>query len=312
MNIVLLDKDTLGQDIDLTILNQFGNLKSYNYTNPSDTISRLKECDIVITNKVIIDKEVMDNTNIKLICISATGTNNVDLEYAKVKNIIVKNVAGYSTNSVAQLTFAYVLHFIHNIAYYNEYVSNGLWEKSNIFTHIDLPFIELSEKNWGIIGLGNIGSKVASIASSFGANVSYYSTTGTNHNTNYNSKTLKEILKESDIISIHSPLNEKTLNLLNYSNMKLLKDKAIIVNVARGGIINEYDIQKILEEKDIFFALDTVSKEPIEKESPLNSIKTNKNLIITPHIAWASIESRKKLIIGVAKNIKEFLEGDKR
>ena len=307
MKIVILDRSTLGSDMDLTALNEFGQISEYDYTNEQDTIDRLKDCDIVITNKVLITKEVMDNTNLKLICISATGTNNVDLEYAKHKNIEVKNVAGYSTASVAQLTISLVLEFIQKINYYSSYVKNKKWHKSKIFTNIDKPFIELSGKTWGIIGLGNIGQKVAQIASAFDCNVNYYSTSNMNLNTNYNTTNLTTLLETSDIISIHCPLNGKTKDLLNYENMKLLKNNAIIVNVARGGIINEYDIPKILKEKNLYFALDSVTVEPIEEDSPLNSILDLDNVIITPHIGWASIESRKKLIDGVYKNIKGFI-----
>ena len=308
MKIVLLDKDTLGSDIDISIFESFGELKSFDTTSYNETIRNIADADIVITNKVIIDKNVMDNCNIKLICISATGTNNVDLEYAKTKNIIVKNVAGYSTNSVAQHTFALLLHIIQHTQHYTDYVKKGLWEKSPIFTNIDMPFMEIANKNWGVIGLGNIGEKVASIASSFGANVTYYSTSNSNHNKEYKSVDLNRLIKESDIISIHCPLNEKTKDLLNYENMQNLKDNAIIINVARGGIINEYDICKIVEEKSVKFALDTLSKEPIENSNPLNKILNNKNILITPHIAWASIESRKKLIELVGNNIDKYIK----
>lgn len=310
MKIVLLDKDTLGSDIDLSIFEQFGLFKTFGTTNSTETIEHISDADIVITNKVIIDKDVMNNTKIKLICISATGTNNVDLEYAKIKNITVKNVAGYSTNSVTQHTFALLLHILEHTTHYTNYVRSGAWKKSPIFTNIDKPFMEIANKNWGIIGLGNIGEKVATIAQSFGANVSYYSTSGTNHNTTYNATTLDILLKESDIITIHCPLNEKTKDLLNYHNMLKLKDNAIIINVARGGIINEYDICKIVKEKAVTFGLDTVSKEPIEEKNPLNDLLKTEQLYITPHIAWASQESRKKLIELVALNIKEFIKGE--
>ncbi|WP_419763562.1 MAG: D-2-hydroxyacid dehydrogenase [Arcobacter sp.] len=307
MKIVILDRSTLGADIDLSILSEFGEITEYDYTNEKDTIERLKNCDVVITNKVLITKEVIDNTELKLICISATGTNNVDVEYAKHKKIEVKNVAGYSTASVAQLTISLVLHFMQEINYYSNYVKEGNWHKSKIFTHIDKPFSQLSGKNWGIIGLGSIGEKVAQIASAFDCNINYYSTSNMNFNTNYNTTNLTALLESSDIISIHCPLNEKTKDLLNYENMKLLKNNTIIINVARGGIINEYDIVKILKEKNLFFGLDTISTEPIEEDSPLNSILELDNIILTPHIAWASIESRKKLIEGVYKNIEGFI-----
>ncbi len=308
MKIVILDRSTLGSDMDLSSLNKFGEVICYDYTNDEETIARLKDCDIAITNKVLITKEIIDATELKLICISATGMNNVDVEYAKHKGIEVKNVAGYSTSSVAQLTISFALHFIQKMDYYSNYVKEGNWHKSKIFTHIDKPFIELDGKTWGIIGLGNIGEKVAQIASAFGCNIKYYSTSGMNYNANYDATDLGSLISESDIISIHSPLNEKTKDLLNYENMKLLKNDSIVINVARGGIINEYDIVEILKEKNIYFALDTVTTEPIEEDSPLNDILENENVIITPHIAWSSIQARKKLIEGVYNNIKGFID----
>ena len=307
MNIVLLDRSTLGFDIDISSFEDFGKIIAYDYTLENETIDRLKDCDIVITNKVLITKNVIDNTNLKLICVSATGTNNIDIEYAKQKGIEVKNVAGYSTASVAQLTISLVLHFMQKINYYSNYVKNKDWHKSKIFTHIDNPFNELEGKTWGVIGLGNIGEKVAKIASAFGCNVNYYSTSNMNFNTTYNTTNLTSLIKTSDIISIHCPLNEKTKNLLNYENMQLLKNNAIIINVARGGIINEYDITRILNEKNIYFGIDTIEHEPIDFETPLNNILEHENIIITPHIAWASIESRNKLIKGVYNNIKGFI-----
>lgn len=307
MKIVLLDKDTLGNDIDLSIFKQFGEFITYDTTSPDKTIEHISDADIVLTNKVIIDRNVIDNTNVKLICITATGTNNVDLEYAKEKNIVVKNVAGYSTNSVAQITFKMLFRLLLDINYYDDYVKTGGWEKSSIFTNIDLPFNEIANKNWGIIGLGNIGLKVAEIATAFGANVQYYSTSNTNYNTQYNSISLDELIKSSDIISIHCPLNEKTANLFNYENMINLKDNAIIINVARGGIINEYDLVKVIKNKNLRIGIDTVKIEPIETNSPLKELFENKNIIFTPHIAWASKESRNKLIQLVAKNISDFI-----
>lgn len=308
MKIVLLDRKTLGNDVNLDSFNEFGEFITYDTTSLDDRLKHIDNADIVITNKVLIDKYVMDNTNIKLICISATGMNNVDLEYAKSKNIVVKNVAGYSTNSVAQITFSLLHRAIQNIEEYNQFTKNGGWINTDIFTNIDYPFFEIADKNWGIIGLGNIGNKVAEIAKAYGANVSYYSTSNTNYNTNYNMVDLNTLIKDSDIISIHAPLNEKTVNLLTYDNMKLLKDNTIIINVARGGIINEYDITKILEEKNVLFVLDTITKEPMQKDNPLVKYLGDKRLIITPHIAWASIESRTKLIKLVYTNIEEFIK----
>lgn len=308
MKLVFLDRSTLGFDISLDEFNQFGEVVIYDTTKPTETLTRVKDADIVITNKVVIDKEIMDNSHIKLVCIAATGMNNVDLKYAKEKGIIVKNVAGYSTNSVTQLTFSYVFHFIQKLNYYTSYVNDGHWEKSEIFTHIDKPFFELKDKNWGIIGLGNIGENVAKIAQSFGCNVSYYSTSGNNKNTNYLQKDLETLLKESDIVSIHCPLNETTTNLLNKTNLPLMKDGAILMNLGRGGIINEADLASIIDTKELYCGIDVVTKEPIEVESPLLKVQSKNRLALTPHIGWASVEARKELVKLIVLNIQEFVK----
>ncbi|RXJ86884.1 D-2-hydroxyacid dehydrogenase [Arcobacter sp. CECT 8985] len=307
MKLVFLDRATLGFDVNLDEFNQFGEVIVYDTTKPTETLNRVKDADIVITNKVVIDKEIMDNSNLKLICIAATGMNNVDLEYAKEKEIEVKNVAGYSTDSVTQLTFSYVFHFIQKLNYYTSYVNNGHWEKSEIFTHIDKPFFELKNKNWGIIGLGNIGSNVAKIAKSFGCNVSYYSTSGKNSNTTYEQKDLETLLKESDIISVHCPLNDSTVNLLNKTNLNMLKDGAILMNLGRGGIINEYDLANIIDNKELYCGIDVVVKEPIESTSPLLKVQNKERLALTPHIGWGSIEARNKLVKLIVENIKEYV-----
>lgn len=307
MKIVFLDKSTLGNDISIEKFKTLGEIVSYDTTQENETLSRVKDAQIVVTNKVVISKEIMEASSLKLICVAATGMNNVDLDFAKQANIEVKNVAGYSTNSVAQLTFSLVLKFMQHLEYYDTYVKEGNWQKSPIFTHIEKPFHELEGKNWGIIGLGNIGQKVASIAQSFDCHVSYYSTSGLNTQNNYEQKSLEELLSTSDIISIHSPLNEKTLNLLNKSNMTLLKEKAIVINVGRGGIINEEDLAFIIDSKEIYFGMDVAFKEPLEVTSPFLTIQHKERLILTPHIAWASIEARERLVEGVYNNIVSFI-----
>ncbi|MFA7090290.1 MAG: D-2-hydroxyacid dehydrogenase [Arcobacteraceae bacterium] len=306
MKIVFLDRSTLGEDISIEKFNALGEVVSYDITTPNETLSRIKDADVVVTNKVIISKEMMQQSQLKLICVAATGMNNIDLEYAKQSNIAVKNVAGYSTNSVAQLTFSLVLKFMQHLDFYDNYVKEGNWQKSPIFTNIDKPFHELEGKSWGIIGLGSIGQKVASIATAFDCKVSYYSTSGLNTNSTYEQKSLEALLSSCDIISIHSPLNEKTLNLLNKNNMNLLKEKAIVINVGRGGIINEADLAYIIDSKEIYFGMDVASKEPIAEDSPMLHIKNKERLVLTPHIAWASIEARERLVEGIYNNIVEF------
>ncbi|MFW0712412.1 D-2-hydroxyacid dehydrogenase [Aliarcobacter butzleri] len=308
MQIVILDRATLGFDIDVNIFSKFGNVTSYDSTKENETAQRVKNADIVLTNKVVIGKNEIDNSNIKLICITATGMNNVDLEYAKEKNIAVKNVAGYSTSSVVQVGFSMILYFVQKLNYYKKYVDEGNWQKNELFTHIDEPFFELDKKRVGIIGLGEIGRNFAKKAKSFDCEVVYYSTSGKNNSNEYKSISLDELLKTSDIISIHAPLNENTKNLLTYENMKNMKDGAILLNLGRGGIINENDLAKLIDEKEIYCGIDVVSKEPIEESNPLLKVKNKNRLLLTPHIGWASIEARTRLVNMVAKNIEDFID----
>ena len=307
MKIIILDRATLGFDIDISVFETLGEVKSYDITKPNETIERLQDADIVITNKVVISKEVMDSSNLKLICISATGMNNVDLEYAKQKNIEVKNVAGYSSASVVQVAFSMIFYFVQKLDYYKKYVDEGNWQKSQIFTHIDKPFFELDGKKVGIIGLGDIGRNFAKKAEAFDCEVVYFSTSGKNSNSEYKRVELDELLKTCDIISIHCPLNENTKDLLNYENMKNIKDGAILLNLGRGGIINEADLAKIIDEKEIYCGIDVVAVEPILESNPLLKVKNKDRLLLTPHIGWASIEARNKLVQMVANNIRDFL-----
>lgn len=308
MKLVILDRATLGFDVDVSIFEKFGEVISYDVTKENETLERVKDADIVITNKVVINKEHMDNSKMKLVCITATGTNNVDLVYAKEKNIEVKNVAGYSTSSVVQVAFSMIFHFVTRLDYYKKYVDEGNWQKSEIFTHIDMPIFELANKRVGIIGLGEIGRDFARKAEAFDCEVVYYSTSGKNSNDEYKRVELEELLSTCDIISIHAPLNESTKDLLNYENMKNMKDGAILLNLGRGGIINENDLSKIIDEKEIYCGIDVVSVEPIKESNPLLNVKNKNRLLLTPHIGWASVEARTRLINLVAKNIEEFIK----
>ena len=307
MKLVILDRKTLGNDIDVSIFDKFGEVVSYDFTKGNEILERVKDANIVITNKVLITKEHMDKSKMKLICITATGTNNVDLAYAKEKGIPVKNVAGYSSSSVAQVAFSMIFHFVTKLNYYKNYVDEGNWQKSELFTHIDAPFFELDGKRVGVIGLGDIGRNFAKKASAFGCEVVYYSTSGKNSNSEYKKVELDELLKTSDIISIHCPLNDDTKDLLNYENMKDIKEGAILLNLGRGGIINESDLAKIIDEKEIYCGIDVVSVEPILESNPLLSVKNKEQLLLTPHIGWASVEARTRLIKMVAKNIEDFI-----
>ncbi|MDD3007584.1 MAG: D-2-hydroxyacid dehydrogenase [Arcobacter sp.] len=307
MKIVILDRATLGFDIDVSIFEKYGEVTSYDVTKKEKTKERIKDADIVLTNKVVIGKDEMDDSNVKLICITATGMNNVDLVYAKEKEIEVKNVAGYSTSSVVQVAFSMIFYFVQKLNYYKSYVDEGKWQKSKIFTHIDKPFFELDKRRVGVIGLGEIGRNLAKKAKAFDCEVVYYSTSGKNSNSEYKHLSLDELLKTSDIISIHAPLNENTKDLLNYENMKNMKKGAILLNLGRGGIINENDLAKLIDEKEIYCGIDVVNKEPIEESNPLLKVKNKDRLLLTPHIGWASIEARTRLVEMVAQNIEDFI-----
>jgi len=309
MNIVLLDAKTLGDDLDLSSLEQFGTLTRYATTSEEETLERIIDADIVITNKVIITANVLAQTKkLKLICIAATGMNNVNLEAAKFQKIEVKNVAGYSTKSVVQHTFAMTLYLLEKMAYYDAVVKNDTWSESGLFTDVSQPFYEISGKKWGIVGMGMIGQEVAKIATAFGAEIFYHSTSGENLHHAYPHQTLEFLLKDCDIISIHAPLNDTTYDLINENNLPYLKDKAILLNLGRGGIINETDLAFELDRREIYAGLDVLEKEPITTLNRLNEVKHKERLLITPHIAWTSIEARKKLLDGIVKNIQNFLQ----
>lgn len=309
MKIVILDAKTLGDDLDLSPLDAFGEVISYQTTSHDETLERIQIADIVITNKVVINANIMAQTpKLRLICIAATGMNNVDLDAANFQSIEVKNVAGYSTKSVVQHTFAMTLYLLEKMAYYDAVVKNSTWSDSGLFTDVSHPFYEISGKKWGIIGFGNIGQEVAKIATAFGAEISYHSTSGKNLNHAYPHLSLEFILKDSDIISIHAPLNDDTYNLINENNLPYMKEDAILLNLGRGGIINETDLAFELDRRVLYAGLDVLEQEPLTINNRLNEVKHKERLLITPHMAWASIEARKKLLDGIVKNIQTFLE----
>jgi len=314
LKICLLDSKTLGSDVDLTVFNKFGEFTIYETTKPEEVIERIKDQNIVITNKVILNESNLKHAaDIKLICITATGTNNIDLEYARSRNIAVTNVAGYSTMSVTQHTFAMLFYLMGYMEYYDKYVKSGEYSKSDIFTNLDKPFWELDGKTWGIIGLGTIGRSVAAVATAFGCRVVYYSTSGKNNNADYERLELEQLLRESDIVSIHAPLNESTRNLIDYRKICIMKKHAVLLNLGRGGIVNEEDLAMALDEEIIAgAALDVLQKEPVESDNPLLKIKHKDRLIITPHIAWASLEARKRLVNEVVLNIEAYLKHESR
>ena len=308
MKIVCLDAATLGSDVNLDVFEQFGEFVSFETTAADERVERLKGADVVITNKVVIDKETMDASNLKLICISATGMNNVDLAYAATKGIAVKNVAGYSTASVVQHTFACLFALTNRVKFYDNYAQSGEWAKSEIFTNLDRSIGEIAGKSFGVIGLGEIGRGVARIAAAFGASVSYYSTSGVNANAEFKRQNLDELLSGCDIVSIHAPLNEKTRNLIGERELNLMKEGAILMNFGRGGIVDESAVARAVDERNLRFAADVLEREPMAENHPFLSVKNGQNLLITTHVAWGSVEARKTLIKKIAENIENFVK----
>ena len=306
MNIVLLDALTFGET-NLDGFKSLGSVTVYQTTAADETLERIKDAEVVVTNKVVITAEMMDAcSNLKLICIAATGMNNVDLAHAEAKGILVKNVAGYSTDSVIQHTFSMLFYMMGHSRYYDDYVKSGAWQESPVFTNVAQPFSEIKGKKWGIIGMGAIGRGVANIAQTFGAEVCYHSTSGKNSNSDYEQVSFKTLLERCDIITIHAPLNAQTQNLVDLEALKLLKEKAVLLNLGRGGIVSESAVAEILDTKEIYVGLDVLEKEPMSKPHPLMDVKHQERLYITPHIAWASVEARDKLVAMVIENIKNF------
>jgi lactate dehydrogenase-like 2-hydroxyacid dehydrogenase len=310
MNIVFLDAKTMGKVPNFSLLEKLGDFVSYPITKPEERLERLRKADVAITCKVVIDKEMMDACpDLKLICVAATGTNNIDLNYAREKGITVKNVANYSTESVAQMTVGMILHLVNQLNYFDRYVKTGAYTKSDMFTNYGPDFFELKGKRAGIIGLGNIGKRVASILEVFGMEIVYYSTSGKNNNNDYLRVELDELLVTSDVVTIHSPLNEHTRNLITLPLLNLMKPTAVIINTGRGGIIQEADLVEAINEGVIAGAgLDVYEREPMACENPILRTTHPGRLVLTPHTAWTSVEARTTLISKIAENIEEFVK----
>ncbi len=309
--IVVLDGKTLG-NVDFSKLNEFGNVTYYDLTSSNEVEERIKNANIVLTNKVVLNENNLKSAkNLELICEMATGFNNIDVNYAKENNIAVTNVAGYSTNTVAQHTFAMALNLYDKIAYFDNYVKSKEYSRSNVFTNVDEVYKDINGKVWGIVGLGAIGKRVAKIAEAFGCEVVYYSTSGKNSNSEYRRVDFKELLEISDIISIHAPLNENTKGLMNYEAFKGMKNDSILINMGRGPIVVDADLAKAIDENLIGGAgLDVFEIEPMPENNPLLSIKNKEKLVLSPHIAWASEEARNRLFNDLLENIRVYNKGE--
>lgn len=314
MKIVELDRETLGYDIDTSVLKTIGDFEEHEAADLETTREYIKDADVIIFNKTRMNEELLkDAPNVKMLAITATGFDNIDLEYCKSRGIAAANVKAYSTPAVAQHTFAMALFVLEKISYYDEYVKSGRYSSQSGFCNFDEKYNELSGKTWGIIGMGNIGRSVARIAEAFGCKVIFYSASGNSTCTDYERVELENLLKESDVLSIHCPLSDRTRNLINRDTLKLMKRNAILINVARGPVVNDADLAEALNNGTIAGAgLDVLGVEPMEKDNPLGLIKDSRKLLITPHMAWASVESRQRCFDEVFENIRAFMEGRER
>lgn len=315
MKIVALERNSAGTDISMDCFMELGEVDYYrNTVSKEEVIERVKAADVIIANKSPLNRETLaEAKNLKLICELATGYDNVDLEYCKERGIRVANVRDYSTAMVAQHTFTLALTLLEKLPYYDNYVKSGAYSAQDRFSNFDIPFYELDGKTWGIIGMGNIGKKVAQIATAFGCKVIFYSVTGKSTCTDYPQVDMETLLKESDFLSLHCPLSDLTRNIIDAKALKMMKKSAILINVARGKVVNNTDLYEALVNGEIQAAgLDVVEEEPLTLENPLSKLKDSNQLIITPHLAWASVEARTRCVNEVYKNIDAFLKGEER
>lgn len=308
MKIVFLDALTMG-DVSFAPIREHGELVCYDCSTPEEALERVADCDVLIINKVKVTKELIDSApSLKLICEAATGINNIDVEYAASKGIPVRNAVGYSTDSVVQATFMHLLSLAGLAPYFDDTVKSGRYSSGCIFTDVTRNWYELAGKKMGIIGMGNIGSKVARVAEAFGMQVSYFSTSGTSHCKDYPSLPLENLLAESDVVSIHAPLNARTMGLIGEKELSLMKPSAFILNMGRGGIIDETALAAAVDQGRIAgAALDVFVSEPLPADNPLLKVRNADRLRLAPHVAWASVEARERLVGMIAANIADSI-----
>lgn len=311
--IVILETNSIGSDMDLSVFDDLGDVFAYPSVDKDDLPTLIKDATILVINKTVLDAELLRHAKkLKLICLFATGFNNVDIEYCKDAGILVSNVRGYSTPSVAQHTFALLFYLYEKLPYYDHYVKSGRYSRDANFTFFEKYFNEIEGKTWGIVGLGDIGRRVASIAQAFGANVVYYSTSGNHDDPNYQRVDFDTLLTTCDVISCHAPLNEKTYHLFDYDAFSKMKETAYFINVGRGASVVEEDLVRAINEDLIAGAgIDVMEVEPLPVTSPLLGVRNSMRLIITPHIAWASVESRTRCVNEVYENIRSFVHEGK-
>ncbi len=311
MKIGILDVGTLGDDIDLRSIENLGEVTIHQLTFAEDVIDRIKDKEVLILNKVKLNESnIKYAENLKLICITATGYDNVDIEYCKKHGIAVCNIAGYSTDSVVQVTLSMALALSTNLIQYNQYVKSNSYTKSGIFNCLKPVFHEIAGKTWGIVGLGNIGRKVAKAAEAMGCKVIAYKR---NPVEDFECVDIDTLCRRADIISLHTPLNDQTKGLINKDRLGLMKKDTILINAARGAVVDEEAVACALEKGEIGgFGTDVYSIEPMQQNSPYQRILNMENTIFTPHMAWGAYEARQRCVEEVSKNIKSFYNGEKR
>ncbi len=314
MKLIILERNSVGTDVDVSCFEKFGEVTCYPNTVAANTSERVKDADIILANKAPLNESTLkDAPNVKLICLLATGFDNVDLAYCKSRGIKVTNVVNYCTSTVAQHTLLLALALSEKIAFYDDYVKSGAYSAQDRFSNFDRTFYDLEGKTWGIIGMGTIGRRVAGLAQAFGCRVIFYSASGKSTCTDYERVEFDTLLQESDILSLHCPLSDRTRGLINKDALSKMKETAILVNVARGPVVDTRALYDALVTDQIAGAgLDVLEQEPMAKDNPLAQIKDSTKLIITPHMAWASLESRTRLVDEVVKNIEAFLAGENR
>ena len=306
MKIVFLDAATMG-NVSFEPFECLGDFVRYDNSTPEQAKERVKDVDVLLINKILVDKDLIDSAPaLKLICIAATGVNNIDVEYAASKGIPVRNAVGYSTDSVVQATFMHILSLVGGAPYFDQSVKSGNYSRSGMFTDPNWNWWELAGKTIGVIGMGNIGRKVAKIADAFGMNVCYFSTSGTGHCKEYPCLDLEELLKVSDIVSIHAPLNERTSSLIGQKELEMMKPTAFLVNMGRGAIVVEKDLAEAVDNGTIAGAgIDVFVTEPIPEDHPYLKMRHPERMRLAPHVAWASVEARKRLVDIMAENIRK-------
>ncbi len=314
MRIIFLDERSMGDDVSFDEIKALGDYASYAYCDQKFVVEYSQDAEILITNKCRFTRDVLSRlSKLRLVCVTATGYDNIDILAAQEHGIEVRNVSGYSTESVVQHTFAMLLYLTEHLRFYDEYVRNGEYERHHSFSYFSNTFTELHGKRFGVVGMGAIGRRVAAVAQAFGAEVAWASVGGVKRDEGYTQMSIVDLCAWADVISIHSPLTPQSRDCISHEELVCMKPTTILINVGRGGIVNEDALTRAVQESRIGgIGLDVLSEEPIRASNPLQAVLKYPNVLITPHMAWGSYEARSRLIHEVAVNIKDFLSGGQR